>query len=1215
MKLYYNDKKREKIFVYASLSIIILTYLSFIYFFGEGAITGYTTLDLQPNDADGKDAYIRGDLPSYNGNVDPMLVGLSGSGDNMSILLQFNISSIPSGSTVTNATLSIYVNGSSASPTTLPTEIHRITESWNETVVNWTSGESSTLWSTQGGAYSSDIENQTNITTDEGWFNFTITALVQGWVNTTYTNNGLILISDGVTNDYKKIYSSDSTDSTVRPKLSVDYTENAAPSITAVTDDSNSTSPTEVESDVNFTVTVSDIDSDQAFIYICNSSTITGAGCDDTELCSTGNTTIGDISCQYTAQNSDLSTVSYWALACDNEGECSSVSSEYNFSVNHAPVVLVVDPNGGETINQSQDDYLIQFNVSDSDNNSLTADIYYSSSAGSKDNLIVSNVNLTTNCTDTDGITSTTNNCSYSWNSSTVYGTYYLDIEVNDSFTTTTDSSDASFNVRSLDDDIAPNVTDENITANLSSGETAVVRANVTDNYLLGAWCEITNTEGTKTNHTMTLESGDIYYFSFQVEIIGTYYYHVFANDTTNNIGNGSLTAFTVSAPNLTTQSLAYQSIALPNELIYVGATLNTTDLIENVSAYLNDSGLFTFLTNYPQNTTVGNVSAGNTATAQWLIVAPSSTGTYNLSVVWSDQYGNSWNSSEFQIKVSSSGAANPVVISADAGGAYYENDTLIVRARLEDQGGVGLTGATPTITIYYPNASSWVDGTSMTEESNGYYNYTNNLSSVLGTYNVKINGTYLTSSSTAQTSFTLLSNESSSSSSSNLTLVDINCYPEVQTADPFVADILVKDENGDYVNASAVKIRLYDSLGNLVVGPVSQTSQPSTGIYRYTYTTPSTPEGQWEIRVNVTRNSKEYFDRQYWYLVGGPFDVRDISIIDSTTPSLSISVVTENTGGTAKDMTLTWNLTRTDTNALLDSGADTFAVNPYSNRTWTISPSTTYTGQAKITFLGYYSGTEKAGAYKTFTITEVDEEEPVTPTPSPGDGGGGGGGRAPTPSIKIGPQMELIAPTMIEVIANKTKIINVIVKNTGDSKLTNLILTTTLLPRWQKIEPEVISSLNIGESVNFEIKLKIDEMTTREFVYIAKSSETETNKTAYIYLYLQKEEVYIEELKERYIGELATKILDKLEFTMPKRWWLWILGVAFLIIFGILLRLFHKKLRFFQRSIIPLYERIKYSKIKIWKKKERIFPPRGEESEDEIERKMKKIRDDLRKL
>jgi len=131
----------------------------------------------------------------------------------------------------------------------------------------------------------------------------------------------------------------------------------------------------------------------------------------------------------------------------------------------------------------------------------LTADIYYSAVSGAKTSLIVAGLNLTTNCTDSDASTITTNNCTYSWNTTGIFATLFLDIVVNDTLNATLDSSDNTFNVVSLVDTIPPNVTNESITSNLTSGETAVVTANITEDNKNTVWFEITNPNSAKTNY------------------------------------------------------------------------------------------------------------------------------------------------------------------------------------------------------------------------------------------------------------------------------------------------------------------------------------------------------------------------------------------------------------------------------------------------------------------------------------------------------------------------------------------------------------------------------------------------------------------------------------------------------------------------------------------------------------------------------------------
>ena len=111
-------------------------------------------------------------------------------------------------------------------------------------------------------------------------------------------------------------------------------------------------------------------------------------------------------------------------------------------------------------------------------------------------------------------------------------------------------------------------------------------------------------------------------------------------------------------------------------------------------------------------------------------------------------------------------------------------------------------------------------------------------------------------------------------------------------------------------------------------------------------------------------------------------FDIGNIQILDSIVNDLNVVCIVENVGGIEEDITVTWILTRTDSDTILDAGSDTFAVHGYSEKLYQVFPETTYVGNCRISFAG--SG---ASAYKEFTTSK---------TPA-GGGGGGGGGAAPS--------------------------------------------------------------------------------------------------------------------------------------------------------------------------------------------------------------------------
>ena len=142
----------------------------------------------------------------------------------------------------------------------------------------------------------------------------------------------------------------------------------AAPSISTITDNSDSSNPTNVGDDVNITVDWADVDQpgETARIYVCSSNNITSSGCADTTFCSTSNSADDPVSCQYTAQQSDDSIVNYYVKACDDDDTCSPASSAKTFHVNHAPAVSNenVIPDGAYTT----DDLTCNYTYSDEDN-------------------------------------------------------------------------------------------------------------------------------------------------------------------------------------------------------------------------------------------------------------------------------------------------------------------------------------------------------------------------------------------------------------------------------------------------------------------------------------------------------------------------------------------------------------------------------------------------------------------------------------------------------------------------------------------------------------------------------------------------------------------------------------------------------------------------------------------------------------------------------
>ncbi|MGB2762383.1 MAG: YncE family protein [Minisyncoccales bacterium] len=143
-------------------------------------------------------------------------------------------------------------------------------------------------------------------------------------------------------------------------KYSIYCTYATAPSFTAGPSDggSSGTSPTDVDSNVSFTATGTDGDSDNYYLAICKGNNITANNeaaptCDDGNWCISSSTSSGsEAGCNYTALVGDSESNVWHAFVCDHNTSslCSSSSqgaanggTESPFKVNHRPNFAALD--------------------------------------------------------------------------------------------------------------------------------------------------------------------------------------------------------------------------------------------------------------------------------------------------------------------------------------------------------------------------------------------------------------------------------------------------------------------------------------------------------------------------------------------------------------------------------------------------------------------------------------------------------------------------------------------------------------------------------------------------------------------------------------------------------------------------------------------------------------------------------------------------------
>jgi RHS repeat-associated protein len=106
-------------------------------------------------------------------------------------LLQFDVSSVPSDSTVTNAELGLHLGTASAVAAAI--SLHQVMTAWDSTASwNYASG-GNVAWSTPGGDFDPAPSYTTTVGPTVGSYHWYPTQLVQGWVNGSTANDGMLL--------------------------------------------------------------------------------------------------------------------------------------------------------------------------------------------------------------------------------------------------------------------------------------------------------------------------------------------------------------------------------------------------------------------------------------------------------------------------------------------------------------------------------------------------------------------------------------------------------------------------------------------------------------------------------------------------------------------------------------------------------------------------------------------------------------------------------------------------------------------------------------------------------------------------------------------------------------------------------------------------------------------------------------------------------------
>ncbi|MBV8758841.1 MAG: DNRLRE domain-containing protein [Deltaproteobacteria bacterium] len=160
--------------------------------------------------------------------------------------VRFDNLSLPAGSTITSATLTLTFQDYSGGETLRG---YYLLQSWDSSTVGWTNRDSTHTWNTAGAKGAGTDRSSTEMITDVDWTaGGDVTkvyplspSVVQGWVDTPSTNDGIVLQNNDANDKNLYIHTSRDTNAAFRPLLTIEYTPSSGGGSTYTTTMTNLT--------------------------------------------------------------------------------------------------------------------------------------------------------------------------------------------------------------------------------------------------------------------------------------------------------------------------------------------------------------------------------------------------------------------------------------------------------------------------------------------------------------------------------------------------------------------------------------------------------------------------------------------------------------------------------------------------------------------------------------------------------------------------------------------------------------------------------------------------------------------------------------------------------------------------------------------------------------------------------------------------------------